>query len=84
MIFIAEEGWKFMIHYAINLSCAKWSHITKLKSKNLMLLEKISYEKGFFEYKPRKGQIRNIPEPMLVGYAYIILRLYYNTCYSQT
>ena len=69
LTFIAKEGWKFLIHYDINLTTADWSHVSKLKSNNSMLLEKISYEKGFFEFKPRKDRIRNISEPMLVGKA---------------
>ena len=66
LIFVAEEGWKFMVHYDINLDTAEWKHVSKLKSTNSFSLEKISYEKGFFEYKPRKDGGKNVSDPKMV------------------
>ena len=64
--FVAEEGWKFMVHYDVNLATAEWSHVSRSKSRNLLSLEKISYEKGFFEYTPRKDRGKSSPDPNLV------------------
>ena len=55
IIFVAEEGWKFLVHYDINPNTGEWSHISKLKTSNSFCLDKISYDKGFFEYRPRRA-----------------------------
>ena len=53
IIFVAEQGWKFMVHYDVNPNTGEWSHISKLKTSNSFCLDKISYNNGFFEYQPR-------------------------------
>ena len=66
MAFIAKEGWKFMVHYDIDLKTGEWSHVSKT-SKASINLSKISYDKGFFEYRMRKEQISGQFEPSLVS-----------------
>ena len=55
--FVAEEGWKFMVHYDINTLTGEWKHISKMKNKGSFGLQKISYNKGFFEYRPQQVSI---------------------------
>jgi hypothetical protein len=72
LVFVAEEDWKFMVHYDINLAKAEWSHVAKLRSSNSLMLEKISYEKGFFEFKPRRARQRHPTEPYQV---HLVMRI---------
>jgi len=64
--FVAEEGWKFLIQYDVNLATAEWRHISRLKPSNSFSLEKISYVKGFFEYKPRKDRGKKLSDSNMV------------------
>ena len=54
IIFVAEQGWKFMVHYDINPDTGEWSHFSKLNISNSFSLDKISYSKGYFDYQPRR------------------------------
>ena len=77
LIFIAEEGWKFMVHYDINMDTAEWKHVSKLKSGNTFSLENISYGKGFLEYRPRKDGGKLSADPILVRTAILIFMKYF-------
>ena len=62
--FVADQGWKFMVDYDINTVTGEWNHISKMKSKYSFRLQKISYNKGFFEYRPQQSAGRNTLEPI--------------------
>jgi len=62
--FVADQGWKFMVDYDINTLTGEWNHISKMKSQNSFRLQKISYNKGFFEYRPQKSVERKAHEPV--------------------
>ena len=62
--FVADQGWKLLPHYTLDLATGQWHH-KRGRCEAAMRLSQLSYEGGKLQYRSRHGCE---PESVLPGY----------------